>query len=590
MTTQEILAQAIADHRSGKTAEAMALYRKVLDQDPDQVDALRLLGVCQLHAGRGAEAEALLRRALGAAPNNPKIHDNWALVLRGLGRKDEARAASRRAVELAPNEPTILINLVQFELQAGNVDAAIDLLRHILTIQPDAVEARYQLAETYELLGDAASALRESQAVAAQAPEQPQIGRKLILDQCLADGDDGSRVAEAAKAWHRRFAAPLRPARPSFTNDPDAERPLRVGFIGGGQLRAHTLSRVLLPIIAAHDSSRFKLYAYSDLERAREDQVSAAYKAHVTWQDTGALSDEALAERIRQDRIDVLIDPVAFVPGTRFLALARRPAPIQISFPTMTTCGGDTIDFVLADKFILPAEAERHFTERVLRIPFGYCQVLNFPLPPAGGLPARRADSVITFGVTNKLTKCSDRALALWKRILDRVPRSRLLIKAAELRNAGAAEALIRRLATHGIGSKRVEFGSWTDGWAEHMTAYNQMDVALDSMPFAGVTTTFDALLMGVPVVTRVGSRVLDRYGYSILMTVGFEEGITFSDDEYVERAVSLASDLDRLERWRSTLRQQVLSSPACSGASQARSLQEAIRGAWRDWCKTQRS
>lgn len=590
MTTQEILAQAIADHRSGKTAEAMALYRKVLEHDPDQVDALRLLGVCQLHAGQGAEAEALLRRALGAAPNNPKIHDNWALVLRGLGRKDEARAASRRAVELAPNEPAILINLVQFELQAGNVDAAIDLLQHILTIQPDAVEARYQLAETYEHMGDAVSAIRESQAVAARAPEQPQIGRKLILDLCLADGDDGSRVAEAAKAWHRRFAAPLRPARPSFTNDLDPERPLRVGFIGGGQLRAHTLTRTLLPIVAAHDASSFKLHAYSDLERDQEDQVSAAFKTHVTWQNTGALSDEAFVERVRQDRIDVLIDPVAFVPGTRFLALARRAAPIQISFPPMTTCGGDTIDYIVADRFMLPPEAERHVAERVLRVPFGMCQVPHFPLPPTGPLPARAAGGAITFGVTNKLIKCSDRALKLWKTILDRVPRSRLLIKAAEFRYAGATSAMTRRLAACGIGAERVKFGSWTDGWAEHMAVYNRIDVALDAMPFAGVTTTFDALLMGVPVVTRVGTRILDRYSYSILMAAGVEDGIAFSDDDYVERAVALASDLDRLERWRSTLRQQVLSSPACSGASQARSLQEAIRGAWRDWCKTQRS
>jgi predicted O-linked N-acetylglucosamine transferase (SPINDLY family) len=507
-------------------------------------------------------------------------------VLHGLGRKEDARAASQRAVVLAPNEPAILINLVQFELQASNVEAAIVLLQHILTIQPDAVDVRYQLAETYELLGDAVSALRESRAVAARAPEQSQIGRKLILDLCLADGDDGSRVADAAKAWHGRFAAPLKPARTSFINEPDPERPLRVGLIGGSQLRAHTLTRTLLPIVAAHDASRFKLYAYSDLARDQEDQVSAAFKTHVTWQNTGGLSDEAFAERVKQDRIDVLIDPVALVPGTRFLALARRAAPIQISFPPMTTCGGDTIDYVVADKFILPPEAERHFSERILRVPFAMCQVPHFPLPPTGSLPARAAGGTVAFGVTNKVIKCSDRALALWKSILDRVPRSRLLIKATEFRYAGATSAMARRLAAQGIGSERVEFGSWTDGWAEHMTVYNRIDVALDAMPFAGVTTTFDSLFMGVPVVTRVGSRILDRYSYSILMAAGLEDGIAFSDDDYVERAVALASDLDRLERWRSTLRQQVIASPACSGAIHARSLQYAIRGAWRDWCR----
>jgi protein O-GlcNAc transferase len=240
---------------------------------------------------------------------------------------------------------------------------------------------------------------------------------------------------------------------------------------------------------------------------------------------------------------------------------------------------------VLADDRILPAGAERHYAERVLRIPFAYCYR---PLdePPAAVPPPALASGVITFGSMNSLPKISGSAIRAWQRILGRVPNSRLMVKAGfPFRDDEVRRRFLRRLESAGIEPRRVVLKEWVPTHSDHLAAYNEIDVALDSLPYNGVVTTYEALLMGVPVVTRTGARALDRYATSILTSVGFTEGIAAHEDAYVAQAVSLASDLSRLATLRGSLRDRLLASPACDAGLVARSIEAALRTAWRDYC-----
>jgi predicted O-linked N-acetylglucosamine transferase (SPINDLY family) len=616
-----LFADALARHQRGDLPGAEAGYRKILAADPAHVGALQHLGIVHAQRGRFADAEEALRRALVIKPDDPDILYNFGLTLqqlgrhaeavacylkmtavpevlvnfgnayRALGRFDDAVSAYEKALSAAPNDVATLINLAELLLERGRIAAPIQYLRRAVELQPKVLAPHHALAALYMVNGEIEQAIAERETVKRLAPDLEEVYRELVLDLNLADGDDGSQVAAACRDWHQRFAAPLAAVRVAPRNDPDPDRRLRVGYVGGTQLRYHTLRDMLLPIIAAHDQSAVELYAYSDLPEEREDSSSAEYRRHLSWRRTRGLSDEALATTIRHDRIDVLIDPVGLVGGSRLLALARRPAPIQISFPLMGTCGGDTIDYVVADNCTLPVEAERHFSERVIRIPFAYCHK-----PPPADLPSiaplsmRTAGGIVTFGSMNSLPKLSPRAVQVWSRILARVPNSRLLAKANfSFRDEEVRDAFRRRFTAHGIDPRRIELLPWAPSQEEHMAAYARIDVALDSIPYCGVTTTYETLAMGVPVVTRVGRRVLERYGLSILSAVGLEEGIARSDDEYVEKAVALAADPDRLDMLRRTLRDRLLASRACDHRAVASSLELAIREKWREWCASRR-
>src|SRR5258708_15127329 len=276
----------------------------------------------------------------------------------------------------------------------------------------------------------------------------------------------------------------------------------------------------MLPLVEAHGDG-FELYCYSDLPQDQEDDISARFQRRTVWRRRTGLSDADYGQAIAPDRIDILIDPVALVGGSRLLALARRPAPMQVSFRVMGTSGGATMDSVLCDDQILPPAAEHDYAERRLRIPFAYCYR---PLgePPAVAPSPALAGGPVTFGSMNSLPKISRRAIRAWRRILDQVAGSRLLVKAGfPFRDPDVRRLFLRRLQDEGVDVARIVLKDWVPTHGDHLAAYGDIDVALDSFPYNGVVTTYEALLMGVPVVTRTRARALDRYATSILRTGG---------------------------------------------------------------------
>lgn len=615
-TIQEAMAEAVSHHRAGRLDQAEALYRQVLDAAPDHADALNLSGVLRLQRGDGAGAAAAIARAVAFAPEvgayrlslgnalkamgrlaeaadsftaavsvapttiEPRF--NLANTLQAMGRHDEARRTYAGVVALDPTLDGAYNNLGAACRSAARSVEAATIFRHAIAINPRSAGAANNLGNALLACGLVEEALDAYRRAIATEPDNELLQRNLILALNLSERADPAALLAAGRVWHERFAGPC-PADPR-AHDRSPNRRLRVGYLCGGMFRTHTLANVMLPLIEGHDATEVDATIYSDLAPEKEDAISARFARAARWQRTGALSDSDLATRIRSDGIDVLVDAVGYVEGSRMIALATHPAPIQVTIPLMGTCGGHALDYVLADQHLLPPALEPYFTEQVERVPFAY-RYDPLGLTPEPSPPPALKRGYVMFGSMNSLNKIGPAAIGVWSRLLNTVPGSRLSIKAFSLADPETRALLLRRFAAHGISENRIDLRSWASSQAHHLAAYNDIDIALDSFPYTGVTTTCEALWMGVPVVTLVGDRVLGRYGSSLLQAVGFTDGIALDEHAYVACAAALASDLPRLGGLRQTLRGAIAGSPLCDKRGAAREIENAFRRMWRRWC-----
>jgi len=394
-------------------------------------------------------------------------------------------------------------------------------------------------------------------------------------------GWDARALRQALDEWRMRFADPLPQVRHEAGRAEEAEKRLCVGYVSP-DFRDHCQAMFMLPVLGRHDAERFEIVCYSDC--MRPDAVTAAIRqrCHV-WRETARMGDEQLAELIRADGIDVLVDLTMHMAGNRLRVFARKPAPVQVTwlaYPGST--GLTTIDYRLTDPQLDPPGCDESvYSEKTWRLPATFwCYEPLGDVPEVGPLPARR-NGHVTFGCLNNLCKVNERSLGLWAKVMARVPGSRLHL----LTGPGPQRArTLAVLAAHGIAGERVTFLERT-GRAAYMAYYRRIDIALDTVPYNGHTTSLDSFLMGVPVVTLVGNTVVGRAGLSQLTNLGMTELIGRTGEEFVEIAVGLAGDLGRLEGLREGLRERMRGSVLMDAGAFVRGLEEAYRGMWREWC-----
>jgi predicted O-linked N-acetylglucosamine transferase (SPINDLY family) len=549
----QLLELGLVHHRAGRHAEAEAVYRQLLDRVPGDVNACHLIGVIVFERGDKATALDWFERALRNKPDHVEAAIFRGLCRMNLGRLDAAVGSFHRALALRPAEATIYNDLGAAHLQQGDAVAALGRFADAVALNPD-------------------SGL---------------YWRNHLLTHNLVADIDPARQLTAIRRWSVRFAAPLNRAAAPHDNDRGPDRRLRIGYVGGRLFGFHTQSTMFLPILENHDPAAVETFCYSDLTEPEEDPITRRYQGCSTWRRSGELNDDALARAIRNDRIDVLIDTVGLVEGSRLLAFARHPAPVRAMLPPMMSLGGDVVDYLVADPFILPAAHESRFAERIERVPSVYRWRPLIEAPP---VRTERGCGPIVFGSTNNLSKLGPATIMLWARVLAAVPDARLLIKGRGLDDTGTRAALIDRFAMAGIAVDRLDLRGWTPDLNGHLTIFGEIDMALDAVPYGGVTTTCEALWMGVPVVTLAGDRLLGRYGLALLEAVGLEEGIARTADEYVAKAAALAADAVLRRSLRLSLRDRLAASALCDGVSGARQLEAAYRRMWRRWCAAQAS
>jgi predicted O-linked N-acetylglucosamine transferase (SPINDLY family) len=362
------------------------------------------------------------------------------------------------------------------------------------------------------------------------------------------------------------------------------DRRLRIGYVSP-DFRAHSVASFLEPVLARHDTDNFDVVCYAQV--AHPDRTTERLRQLAGhWRDTCAQSDEQVANMIRQDRIDILVDLAGHTRNNRLTVFTHRPAPIQLTYLGYpNTTGLPQIDYRLTDALADPPEADALHTERLVRLPRGFlCYSAPQDAPAVSPLPAT-AVGHITFGSLNNLAKVNEQVVELWARVLHAVPGAQLLLKGKALCDQATAGRFVEMFARHRIPADRLRLASWAATRAQHLTTYAQVDIALDPFPYNGTTTTCEALWMGVPVVALAGDRHAARVGVSILTHVGLREFIATTPDDYVRTAAGLAADRARLVALRASLRRRMADSPLCDGAAFTRDIEATYRAMWETWC-----
>jgi len=535
----------------GKPVEAVASYQRALEINPDFVEALCNMAFALHDLGKLEEAVASDRRALKIKPNHAKAHCHLSNVLKDLKQFDDAIISARRVLEIEPDFAEGHSNLGAVLFTQGNPDEAIACYRRALEIDGDFATARSAL---------------------------------LFILNFLPNQSATDLLAEAQRygEWAERQARPYR----DWQCIRSVDRCLRVGFVSG-DFRNHPVGYYLENVLKALKevaAGQLELIAYSNhfSDDAVTDHIQAC--CHL-WRNIAGLSDELVARRIHEDGVDILIDLSGHTAHNRLPLFAWKPAPVQATwlgyFPTT---GVAAIDYRIADPWVPPQAEEAGFTESIYRLPETY---VCFTPPnrdiQVSALPAL-VNGYVTFGSFNNLAKINDTVVALWARILHAVDGSCLFLKTNQLTSPGARQVMIARFAAQGIEANRLILEG-SSPRAEHLAAYQRVDIALDPFPLPGGTTSVEALWMGAPLLTLVGNHFLSRIGESTLQNAGLPEWIAFSADEYVERAVSHARDVDRLAALRNGLRQQVLDSPLFDAPRFASNFKAAMRDMWTKWC-----
>jgi predicted O-linked N-acetylglucosamine transferase (SPINDLY family) len=412
-------------------------------------------------------------------------------------------------------------------------------------------------------------------------PDYAEAHSNLLFDLQYCPGVTPEALAAAHAEYDRRHAASLRGAFVGQEKVGDRRGRLRWGFVSP-DLGRHPVGYFLVRVLENLSRKRQATICYSD--RIVKDDLTHRIQAAVTgWRDATGISDQRLAEQIRADRIDILFDLAGHTAGHRLLVFARKPAPIQVTWAGYAgTTGLKAMDYLLADRYEIPAGAERHYQERVLRMPDGYvCYDPPAYAPAVTPLPALDRGQV-TFGCFNNPAKVTPQVIEAWARILRRLSGARLVLKFRGFDDHGVARRFAEMFAAQAIAPGRLELLGFSPH-AELLAEYRRIDLALDCFPYSGGLTTCEALWMGVPVITCPWETFASRHSLSHLSNVGLTETIARDVDEYVELAVSLAGDVPRLAALRAGLRQRMAASPLCDGKRFAGHLMSLLRGVWEE-------
>jgi len=566
----------------GDTGAAAARWRDALDRAPGHRDARIDLATLHLREGRFDAARGLLDEGLARVPGDGEILARLGHLERVAGRPAAAVAALERATRHAPGMGAVWNELGLALGDAGRHFDAARAFRRALSAGGVDGTAAANLARTLHESGDHDGAARALADGLARAPDDAALHRAGVVTPHYAVAFDAAANRRAAEAWCRRFLPPPPPRPAPATGAADPGRRLRVGYVSG-DFSAHPVGIFLARVFAAHDRDAVEVVAYDT--RDRRDGVNALLRRHAgRWRPIAALDDSAAAARVREDGIDVLFDLGGHTTGGRLGLFARRAAPVQASWlGYFGTTGLAAMDWLIADPVVVPEGEERHYTERVLRLPDAYlCFTPPADAPDVSPLPMLAAGWP-TFGCCNSLAKVTDRTLDLWAAVLARVPGARLLVKARQLDDPAVGEHLARRLAGRGVAGDRLLLEGPSPR-SEYLAGYARIDLVLDTAPFGGGTTTAEALWMGVPSLRLAGDRFAGRIGESLQRAAGVADMVAGSPADYVDRAAALVGDPDRLAALRAAVRARMAASPLCDAARFARNLEDACRTMWRAW------
>jgi predicted O-linked N-acetylglucosamine transferase (SPINDLY family) len=583
-TTEDIMYdQAARIHGEGKLAEAEALYRQILARRTNHPHALFGLGTIAHQCGRNPQAIEILTIAAKLIQTS-SLYNNLGEAYRALGRVFEAEKAFRRAMEIRPEDPMPYNNLGIVLCVQGRLREAEECWRHAIGVFPKYTDAINNLGNAMLEQGFPEESLKLHKQVIELQPTFARAHSNLLRDLNHIEPFNPETLRKEHARWWTMQAAGIKP-RTSWNVSRDPERPLRIG-LSSPDFREHSVAYFLEPWLAGRDRSKTSVICYGELT-APDDITRRLYSLVEGNHLVTGMPDDKFAELVVNDKIDILIDLAGHTSGNRLSVFAHRPAPVQASFLGYPfTSGSPTIDWKITDANAdPPGMTEIAYTERLWRLPKTAWCYRPFPNAPEVSPPPAKKNGYITFGSFNALAKVTPRVFATWAEVLKRVPNSKFYIKSNALGDEGVRNRELERFAALGIGADRLILAGRMRETKAHIAAYANVDIALDTFPYNGTTTTCEALWMGVPVVGVAGTMHVERVGVSLLSTIGLQELVAPNVDEYVNTAAKLAADLPRLTELRATMRQRMLNSPLTDEKGYSRDFDEALRGMWRQWC-----
>lgn len=614
MPARERLTTLYQGHR---LTEALSLAKELCQQYPECSFAWKALGSTQLETGSARDAIVSLEKAQQLNHQDPEIPNSLAKCAHKLGQPDEAIRHLRQALELNPRFEQAQIMLTKFLVDTANYQEAVKELDRALQLKPNdttlmsrkahalAKSGRFQEglqlnefilrqkpkdSATLSNLGSmyrSVNRFEEAEAAFLKAhqlaPERLEIYSNYLMAMHYNPRHSADDIAKAHLLWDDKY----RPGNPKRTiaQDRTPGRRLRIGMISAG-FRVHPVGQMITSAMESLERAQFELFAYTMSDQV--DSLTERMMARVDhWQSVTHLDNHELAQRIRDDRIDILFDLCGHTEGNRLLTIASEPAPLQIKWVggQINTTGLSAMDYMLSDHVETPPGVDHQYTEKLIRLPDDYiCYMPRGDAPEIGVLPAYR-NGYVTFGCFNNPSKVNDVVIEHWANILSRVPQSRLLLKGSQYDSQDFTARIVATFSRYGISQERILF----EGHSLHhhlLNTYNKVDIALDPWPYSGGLTTCEALLMGVPVITYPGPTFAGRHSATHLTNAGLQELVVDNWDRYEALAVELATDLDNLSTIRRHLRQQLESSPVCDRKRFARHFTIAMRAIWQRYCE----
>jgi protein O-GlcNAc transferase len=536
----------------GEHLRAVEVLEQLVSKGTDRLDAIFTLAVELGEAGRYQDALNCLGPLLEGYPELPFLRRWQGVFLEKLRRIEEAQQAYLAAIQQKPDYVEAQLSLASLWLDQCHVEEAEKMLVKILEQHPDNGTAHNDLGRIYRMQGKIPQALFHFQRVMEIEPSNAWAASNYLFAMCNLE----TVSAEELAARHFQLADRYYPvvAR-SSSRRLGRNRLIRVGYLSG-DFCTHSVAFFIEAILQHHDRSRFKLYCYATT--AKSDDTTLRLKSlDVDWRDICGLTAAVAAQKIRDDEIDILVDLSGHTSGNRLDIFAIKPAPVQVSwigYPHST--GLKQMDYYISDRICnLPGTGDNLYSETLIRLPRVFCCYLPPAVFPQVSVLPSSLSGQITFGCFNSFSKINHGLFAIWARILKAIPGSRLYLKSAPLSGAGTKRKVLDLFEQLGIAPERIMLRPFSESSEQHLAQYSDIDIALDTYPYNGTTTTCEALWMGVPLITLAGDRHLSRVGASFLQLAGLPELVADSPDEYVDRAVKLASDTGHLQFLREHLR-----------------------------------
>jgi predicted O-linked N-acetylglucosamine transferase (SPINDLY family) len=498
-------------------------------------------------------AGACFQKALSIDPEFAEAHNNVGIIFLHFDYFKEAKAHFEKALSLNPKSAETHHNIGRFYLKQGKLDQSIQSLRKAISL----------------------------------APESASIFSNLIFILNYTTAMTQEDIYMESIAFDRQYSGGMVYDRLDYANEKNKDRKLRIGYISP-DFRDHSVAYFFEPVLKNHNRKQFDVFCY-DANAKKQDQVTRRLQDESDlWVAIPRWKSERVAERVKADRIDILIDLAGHSANNSLLVFARKPAPVQVTwlgYPNTT--GLRAMDYRITDKVADPVgEADNLYSEHLSRLEHGFLCYQPDPSALDIASPPCMTEKYVTFGSFNNLSKITPEVVKVWATILTMVKESRLILKSPQLVDPEVQDIYRQMFAKQNIASDRIELFKMLPDKRDHFSLYNRVDIGLDPFPYNGTTTTCEALWMGVPVVTLRGNRHSGRVGASIIHGVGLDELVTGSIPAYIDLACSLAQDKQRLSGLRKNLRGQMQNSKLMDANLFVDSLESTFRQMWVNWCE----